>query len=119
MGEASSVQAPEHDVERRAAEGTEQGGIRDAPPELLECRLGAVRAAFGVAADEDGGVHGAGGSAGNAVDLEPWFVEEPVEDAPRVKAPCAPPPWRARSTSRGGPSRFGVDFLGTPYFYPD
>ena len=52
--------APEHDVERRAPEGAEQGSLRDAPPELLERRLGAVRAAGGVAADEHGGVHRAG-----------------------------------------------------------
>ena len=52
--------APEHDVEGCAPKGAEQGSLRDAPPKLFEGRLGAVRAACGVAADEDRRVHGAG-----------------------------------------------------------
>ena len=118
MGEASSVQRPS-----MMSSGVRRKGLSNAASETrrqnCSSRLGAVRAAFGVAADEDGGVHGAGGGAGNAFDLEARFVQEPVEDFPG-EAPCAPPPWRRQVHEQGRAVAFRGGFpRGTPYFSPD
>src|SRR5262249_2546908 len=79
-----SVERPaaEHDVERCAAEGTEQCRVGNATPELLERGLGTVGAAGRLAADKDGCVHGAGRGSGNALDLQARLLQQAIEHSP-------------------------------------
>ena len=51
-------------------------------PEQFEGSTRAFRSACGVPVRKDHCIHRTGGGTGNAVDPEPWFLEEPVEHAP-------------------------------------
>jgi hypothetical protein len=76
------IPSSKQDVEGASSERAEQRGLGDAPPEKLETRSRAVSSAFGIAIDENGGVHGACGRAGDTFDLQPGFLEQAVEYAP-------------------------------------
>jgi hypothetical protein len=64
----------------------EQGGLGNAAPEGFQRLTRARAVAFGVAIGHHSGIHGSGRGAGNGLDTEPTFLEQPVEHAP-VKAP--------------------------------
>ena len=73
-------------VERRALERAELRRFRDAAPIGVERRPRALGAALHEAADQHGGVHRAGGRAGDRLDLQPRLFEQPVEHAPGERA---------------------------------
>ena len=73
-------------VERRSLQRAESRRVRHAFPIDVERLARAFRAALHIAADQDGGVHGAGGSAGNRLDPDPGFFEQSVKHAPRIGA---------------------------------
>jgi len=70
--------------------------MADAPPEIRQRPARAVAAALGPAVGEHHGVHGPGAGGGDAVDHDALVLRDAIEHAPEVKAPWAPPPWRAR-----------------------
>ena len=60
--------------------------LRDAAPEDLQRSAGAVVASFQISVGQRRGIHRAGRRAGNAVDPQPWLLEEPIQHAPREGA---------------------------------
>ena len=70
------------DLDRAAAQGAEQRRVRHALPELLERDPRLRGPAFGQPVGHHYRVHRAGGGAGDAVEHQPAFLEQPVEDAP-------------------------------------
>jgi len=78
----------------------------DAAPEFAERMFGSLPSAVGQTAGEYGRVDRAGARRADAFECNAFFLEQAVEDT-QVKAPCAPPPCRARlidliSTLRAG-----------------
>ena len=58
----------------------------DAPPEILKRSPRSLRPALFIAIDQHHGIHRARGSARDTIDPQPWFLEEPIEHAPRKGA---------------------------------
>ena len=71
-------------VERRGLQRSDLGSLADVGPERVERALGFVAAAAAHAVGEDRGIHGAGGGAGDRLDLEALVLQQPVEHAPGV-----------------------------------
>ena len=69
-------------VHRTALQRAEQGGLGNAAPECFQRLTRAPVVALGVATGHHSGIHGTGRSAGNGLDLEPRFLERPVQHAP-------------------------------------
>ena len=82
--------AAEQDIERTALEWTKARRFRDSAPQGFERLAGADGAPVGIAVGKCRGVHGAGRSAGNAVDPQPLFLEQPVEHTPGESAVRSP-----------------------------
>src|SRR6516162_3742026 len=78
------VQAPtiEKNVEKSAAQRTQQGGARHVAPEALEGRTRRLRAALGMTVDEHGRIHRPCRCSRDAVDLQPRLLEQAIESAP-------------------------------------
>ncbi len=74
------------DFERPTAQRAQQRRIGNLFPEALERFARAVASAGSQAVDHHGRVHGARRGARDAVVLEPWLFEQPVEHAPREGA---------------------------------
>ena len=60
--------------------------MRDAPPELFKRSPRSLRPALFIAIDQHHGIHRTRGGARDTVDPQPWFLEKPIEHAPRKGA---------------------------------
>jgi hypothetical protein len=90
--------ATQEHVQRRAPQRAQLGGARHLAPEGIQSGLCPIGRARRMTIGQHGRVHGAGRGAGNAVDLEPGLLEQPIQHAPGEGAMRTP-----RNSSRRGP----------------
>ena len=60
----------------------QSGGIGDAPPEPFQCQTSPLRPTLGDAAAQNRSIHGPGRGAGNAIALNPGYLQHSIQDAP-------------------------------------
>ena len=78
--------AAEQHIQRRAPQRAEQSHPGHATPEALKRAEGALGPAYGMTIGQHRPVHGAGRGAGDAVDPQPWLLEQPIQHAPGERA---------------------------------
>ena len=78
------IQAPavEEHVKKPAPQRAERRRLRNPTPEALQVGARSFRPPLGMTIDQHGGIHRAGRSARDAVDLQPGFLQQPIKSTP-------------------------------------